>query len=213
MSKQSFSWRVARSPVLISDVRPASAIRFRKEVETKMTAQKIIDNVTRKLEGVPGIVGVVLGGSRARGTHRPDSDIDIGIYYDESAGFDVARLNEIAKELLQEAIMKWFLFEASFSLMFVDKAVHQDDLSYVAGHCFRAISSLNQVLFAKNKQYCINEKKAVMMVDQFAIKPVDYKKRVDQIFTLLSKDENQTRQAADMLRDLVAETEKILQSK
>jgi predicted nucleotidyltransferase len=99
MSKQSFSWRVARSPVLISDVRPASAIRFRKEVETKMTAQKIIDNVTRKLEGVPGIVGVVLGGSRARGTHRPDSDIDIGIYYDESAGFDVARLNEIALRL------------------------------------------------------------------------------------------------------------------
>jgi hypothetical protein len=72
MSKQSFLWRVARSPVLISDVRPASAIRFRKEVETKMTVQKIIDNVTRKLEGVPGIVGVVLGGSRARDTHRPD---------------------------------------------------------------------------------------------------------------------------------------------
>ncbi|MGX9706205.1 nucleotidyltransferase domain-containing protein [Laceyella tengchongensis] len=77
----------------------ASSIGFRKEVETKMTAQKIIDNVTRKLEGVPGIVGVVLGGSRARGTHRPDSDIDIGIYYDESAGFDVARLNEIALRL------------------------------------------------------------------------------------------------------------------
>jgi tRNA nucleotidyltransferase (CCA-adding enzyme) len=85
MSKQSFSWRVARTPVLISDDRPASANRFRKEVETKMTpVQKIINNVTRKLEGVPGIIGVVLGGSRARGTHRPDSDIDIGIYYDES---------------------------------------------------------------------------------------------------------------------------------
>jgi hypothetical protein len=71
--------------LLISDVRPASANRFRKEVETKMTpVQKIINNVTRKLEGVPGIIGVVLGGSRARGTHRPDSDIDIGIYYDES---------------------------------------------------------------------------------------------------------------------------------
>jgi hypothetical protein len=76
-------------------------------------------------------------------------------------------------ETLQEAIIKCFFFEASFSLMFVDKAVYQDDLAYVAGHCFRAISSLNQVLFAKNKQYCINEKKAVMMVDQFAIKPVD----------------------------------------
>lgn len=30
---------------------------------------------------IPGVVAVVLGGSRARGTHRPDSDIDLGLYY------------------------------------------------------------------------------------------------------------------------------------
>nr|MBO2468447.1 DNA polymerase subunit beta [Xanthomonadaceae bacterium] len=42
--------------------------------------QKILDDATRKLERLPGVVGVVLGGSRAKGTHRPDSDIDIGIY-------------------------------------------------------------------------------------------------------------------------------------
>lgn len=30
---------------------------------------------------VDGVVGVVLGGSRARGEHRPDSDVDLGIYH------------------------------------------------------------------------------------------------------------------------------------
>ncbi|MEW9032999.1 MAG: nucleotidyltransferase domain-containing protein [Planifilum fimeticola] len=64
--------------------------------------QKILDDVTRKLEGLPGVVGVVLGGSRAKGTHRPDSDIDIGIYYDESKGFEVRSVGEIATELDDE---------------------------------------------------------------------------------------------------------------
>src|SRR4051794_15121529 len=33
------------------------------------------------LTGLPGAVAVVLGGSRATGTHRPDSDWDLGVYY------------------------------------------------------------------------------------------------------------------------------------
>ncbi|WP_240799382.1 nucleotidyltransferase domain-containing protein [Streptomyces sp. A0958] len=34
-----------------------------------------------RLTKVPGIRAVALGGSRARGTHRPDSDWDLGLYY------------------------------------------------------------------------------------------------------------------------------------
>lgn len=34
-----------------------------------------------RLTELPGIRAVVLGGSRARGTHRPDSDWDLGLYY------------------------------------------------------------------------------------------------------------------------------------
>jgi hypothetical protein len=34
-----------------------------------------------ELAGLPGVVAVVLGGSRATGTHRPDSDWDLGVYY------------------------------------------------------------------------------------------------------------------------------------
>ena len=34
-----------------------------------------------ELAGLPGALAVVLGGSRASGTHRPDSDWDVGLYY------------------------------------------------------------------------------------------------------------------------------------
>ncbi|MEU9507520.1 nucleotidyltransferase domain-containing protein [Micromonospora sp. NPDC048170] len=34
-----------------------------------------------RLCAVGGVVAVALGGSRARGEHRPDSDWDLGLYY------------------------------------------------------------------------------------------------------------------------------------
>ncbi len=37
--------------------------------------------VATRLAALPGAVAVVLGGSRAAGTHRPDSDWDLGVYY------------------------------------------------------------------------------------------------------------------------------------
>jgi Nucleotidyltransferase domain len=41
----------------------------------------------RRLVEVPGIVAVLLGGSRARGDHLPESDVDLGLYYLQSIGF------------------------------------------------------------------------------------------------------------------------------
>ncbi|MFJ2779372.1 nucleotidyltransferase domain-containing protein [Kitasatospora sp. NPDC087315] len=41
----------------------------------------IIESMAGRLAGVPGVVGVLLGGSRARGEHRPESDWDLGVYY------------------------------------------------------------------------------------------------------------------------------------
>ena len=37
--------------------------------------------IADQLVAVPGVVGVMLGGSRARGEHSPDSDVDLGLYY------------------------------------------------------------------------------------------------------------------------------------
>jgi predicted nucleotidyltransferase len=280
-------------------------------VESSMNVEKIINEISTELKGTPGIVGVVLGGSRARGTNHATSDIDIGIYYDESAGFDVEAVSKIATKLdddhrenlvtslgewgawingggwivvqgyhvdlifrdikkvsqvindclkgkvsthyhtghphaylnvmymgeisisktlfertnqisdlkaktmpypkvLKDATIDYFMFEASFSLMFAKDTVDKDDISYVMGHCFRTISCLNQVLFALNEEYCINEKKAVRMIDNFSIKPKSYKQSIDKIVTLISSDPDRTREGIEMLQQLISETEMLL---
>ena len=46
-----------------------------------------------ELCAVRGVRAVALGGSRARGTHRPDSDVDLGLYIEADADLDaVARV-------------------------------------------------------------------------------------------------------------------------
>lgn len=276
-----------------------------------MAIENILNEICRELKNIPGIVGIVLGGSRARGTHHEKSDIDIGIYYDESGGFNTRELSKVAAKLddehredlvtpiggwgpwvnaggwlivqgyhvdfilrdikrvsqviddclvgnvsthyhtghphgylnvmymgeisvckiladpkgkilelksktspypqkLKAAIVGYFMFEASFSLMHADDNVDNDDPYYVCGHCFRSISCLNQVLFALNEEYCINEKKAIKMIDGFNIKPRDYKKRVDKIITLVSSDKDSTREGIDTLKELVSETKMLL---
>lgn len=273
-----------------------------------MAVQNILHDVTKELSKVRGIAGVVLGGSRARGTHHETSDIDIGIYYDEALGFDINEVSKIATKLddehrenlvtnlgewgswingggwliiqgyhvdfifrdvnrvekvideclqghvtthyhtghphaflnviymgevsickilhdntnriselqaktkpypnaLKDAIINYFMFEASFSLMFAKNNMDRDDISYVAGHCYRTISCLNQVLFALNEEYCINEKKAVRMIDSFAMKPQNYKHRIDEIFTFISPVVERTRCAIEILEELIHETE------
>ncbi|MFI6346837.1 nucleotidyltransferase domain-containing protein [Streptomyces sp. NPDC050560] len=46
------------------------------------------------LAALPGVVAVALGGSRAQGTHRPDSDWDLAVYY--RGAFDPAALRALA---------------------------------------------------------------------------------------------------------------------
>jgi predicted nucleotidyltransferase len=46
-----------------------------------MTDDVFLDHVTDRLAALPGVRAVALGGSRAQGTQRPDSDWDFAIYY------------------------------------------------------------------------------------------------------------------------------------
>ncbi|TRV73134.1 nucleotidyltransferase domain-containing protein [Streptomyces sp. 130] len=57
-----------------------------------MTAR--IAEMAARLTRVPGIRAVLLGGSRARGAHRPDSDWDLGVYYRGTP--DTAALSALA---------------------------------------------------------------------------------------------------------------------
>jgi hypothetical protein len=61
-----------------------------------LTADGLAD-LAERLTGVPGVVGVLLGGSRARGTHTADSDTDVGVYY--RLPLDVDRLGELARSI------------------------------------------------------------------------------------------------------------------
>ncbi|GAA3083195.1 nucleotidyltransferase domain-containing protein [Streptomyces olivoverticillatus] len=56
-----------------------------------------LTEIANRLVGISGVVGVCLGGSRARGTHRPDSDFDLGLYY--RPPLDTAALHLLASEL------------------------------------------------------------------------------------------------------------------
>ncbi len=57
------------------------------------------DAIAARLAAVPGVVAVALGGSRARGTAAPDSDVDLGLYYDPATPPSRATLNALAHEL------------------------------------------------------------------------------------------------------------------
>jgi len=246
----------------------------------------IMRSAAEKLSSLPFVEAVVLGGSRARGTHSADSDIDIGVYYradlfdlyainraaaeldDERreklvvppggwgewvngggwlvvGGYhvdlilrDIARVERIVEETergvvtahyqtghphgyistmyrgelaickvlyakdarffalkrraeeypaaLRDALISFFLFEAEFSLTIMRANAASGDKYYAAGHLFRAVSCLNQVLFACNRAYCINEKKAVKMIASFPRKPEDYARKVTRLFESLA---------------------------
>ena len=259
--------------------------------------------IVDRLAAVDGVVGVVLGGSRARGTNSPASDYDFGVYY-EADRLDLSALGRVARELDDEhrsdliappggwgnwvngggwlvvdgrpvdiilrdiarvelavadcqagrvhmhyqtghphayvnvmyagelaiaknlrddsgrlrelqaktvpyppetkkALIHFFGFEAGFSLMLARASADGRDDFYVMAHIARALACLNQVLFAVNEEYCINEKNAVRMIDSFPVKPENYGARVTQI---VSQTGAATASACHGLEALLCET-------
>jgi len=55
--------------------------------------------IANGIQQIPGVEAVALGGSRARGTASPDSDIDLAIYYHPDQPLDLAALSRLATDL------------------------------------------------------------------------------------------------------------------
>ncbi|MGW4574301.1 nucleotidyltransferase domain-containing protein [Streptomyces tendae] len=58
-----------------------------------LTDQAFLDTTADRLAALPAVRAVTLGGSRARGTHGPDSDWDLAVYY--RGAFDPADLRAV----------------------------------------------------------------------------------------------------------------------
>ncbi|KAF3885140.1 MULTISPECIES: nucleotidyltransferase domain-containing protein [Nostocales] len=89
---------------------------------------------------------------------------------------------------LQQAIVNMFAWEISFSLFVAQKAVARGDVAYAAGCCFRSVACMNQVLFALNGEYLLNEKGAVAIANNFALCPQNYQPRIESVFAKLASD-------------------------
>jgi predicted nucleotidyltransferase len=57
-----------------------------------------LDAFVERLKPVPGIVALVVGGSRARGWADTSSDTDLGLYYHRHNPLNVAALDAVATE-------------------------------------------------------------------------------------------------------------------
>lgn len=276
-----------------------------------MDARKLILFIVQQLQQVEGLVGVVLGGSRARGTHTAQSDIDLGLYYRAEKPLDLDALRRLALQLddrhrddiitnfgewgpwingggwlkiqgvavdflyrevdtvaasitscqqgkvqiayqpghphaflssvymaevalchilwdpqavigelkaqtipyplvLKQALIKQFFWEATFSATIAAKGVSHNDVSYVAGCCFRGISCLMQTLFALNERYWMNEKGAVALAQTFPLCPSRLDVKVHDLFANLVPETAQLMGAVQLLEELVKETELLL---
>jgi len=125
---------------------------------------------------------------------------------------NISQLKSIAEQYpqkLKKAIIGFFGFEAEFSLMLAESNAKKNDLYYVTAHIVRATSALNQVLFTVNEEYCLNEKNAVGMIDNFSIHPIDYKDKINLIFEAAGTDGVN---ACMHLKRLVKEVKDILQN-
>ncbi len=68
-------------------------------IELPAEKRAVLEDTVAALLAVPGVLAIGLGGSFARGTQRPDSDLDVGIYYSEQAPFAVEDIRRVAERV------------------------------------------------------------------------------------------------------------------
>lgn len=122
------------------------------------------------------------------------------------AFFTLKQQAEAYPKALRQALIGFFLFEADFSCSLAESYYTDSDRYYLAGQLFRAVSALNQVLFAVNRVYCLNEKKAVLRIESFFKSPEHYRERINQIFLIGGRPAEET---VKLLKQLCEEVRQI----
>ena len=131
--------------------------------------------------------------------YRGELGISKILYVKNDSFYSFKKQAEMYPASMQKGLIDLFMFEAGFSLMFAKTNAGTDDKYYVAGHIFRTVSCLNQILFACNNAYCINEKKAIKLLETFEHKPEKYSTKVNRIFEALGLSLFECCQMTEML--------------
>jgi len=61
--------------------------------------RRTLQALVAELAPLPGVLALALGGSHARGRARATSDVDVGVFYDEDAPFELAALRDLCARL------------------------------------------------------------------------------------------------------------------
>lgn len=59
--------------------------------------RELVSSLVERLGAINGMQAVVLGGSHARGRAKPESDIDLGLFYSEASPFSIQQIGELAE--------------------------------------------------------------------------------------------------------------------
>ncbi len=66
------------------------------------SADPVLTLLVPSLAAVPGVMGIALGGSRARGTANEASDYDVGLYYGPDDSLDTGRLLDVLRDVVDD---------------------------------------------------------------------------------------------------------------
>ena len=77
----------------------------------------LLNAIAFELSKISGVRAVVLGGSYARRTARPDSDLDVGLYYSKNSPPDIEAIRRCAETI----VLLQSLFALNVEYYFGDK--------------------------------------------------------------------------------------------
>jgi hypothetical protein len=115
-------------------------------------------------------------------------------------------------EPLRATVIERSLDEARFSVVIGLKGAKRGDVAYVAGCAYRAAACVTQALFALNRTWWLNEKGSVMLADDFAAKPRDFRSRLENAMARFGTSPNDLRAALETLAILAEETAALTES-
>ncbi|HSU36317.1 MAG TPA: nucleotidyltransferase domain-containing protein [Propionibacteriaceae bacterium] len=141
--------------------------------------------LAERLVAVPGLLGVMLGGSRARGDHATDSDVDLGLYY--RPPLDTIALRELARSVA--TVQR--LAEARFLPGLLTKPARRANTTYVAGRLLRVVTLCAYAVHAQAGRWVINEKGIVDAADRLANAPEGFRQRAHGILAQLGTEPRQ----------------------